>query len=673
VIARRAQPFFARWGQWPHAEFEPTADNVATLERRRELARGVFALNNAGDEVVLLSPTLELIDAVVYGDGDYAAASVQGRLQAARGESLQRVPGVWFPTVSEQRHRFLSAPPTPFHGRDLPNAGHHIPVRLEDGLLAAWGSLGVASTFSADGFAPPHYLLAAAAANGLDFLAIADDTPHVEGIAIAAAAQTVIHIPAWRWRGTDGGTAIVYSRTPIVAPTWHDLLNGVAPYGGVIQRQSASHQSGPGPAVIRADHIDAPGGTLPLYRAWAEAGEPLLPGGNGAPHIPGVFMGRARYTGLAVTQAESDGILAALAQRRGWLTSRPGIWLTLRTHTGVWMGSRLAPAERMTLHIEYGDRLAAPAGLALWQNDRILRQLDTPPPDGRWTVEIPAVPGAFLYVVATQLSGDFAITAPILVEQDITPPHDAQLHPVQPPPHPGSAQPPVVDPPPPRNVEPALSPTHGQATGPPGSLAAEKLRGLHEMVEFRAQVTVPPGLFNSAIYVAEPARLENGAELPIAGLGIQVYLRTGGVFPPLAEGDWVLVRGRLRSHRGELEVQIDLPDQVWPMGPGAPLLPLAVRPAEVGESLEGRLVTLRGTVTRWQGDSIYLADLDDPQAEPVRVTVRSSLGWKRPYVQIGQLFQATGVVSQFAQRAPWNGGYRLLVRYPEDLIRVESD
>jgi hypothetical protein len=38
---------------------------------------------------------------------------------------------------------------------------------------------------------------------------------------------------------------------------------------------------------------------LPLYRAWAEAGAPLLPGGNAIPTIPGRASGHARYSGLA--------------------------------------------------------------------------------------------------------------------------------------------------------------------------------------------------------------------------------------------------------------------------------------------------------------------------------------------------------------------------------------
>ncbi|RME65439.1 MAG: hypothetical protein D6790_01840, partial [Caldilineae bacterium] len=74
----------------------------------------------------------------------------------------------------------------------------------------------------------------------------------------------------------------------------------------------------------------------------------------------------------------------------------------------------------------------------------------------------------------------------------------------------------------------------------------------------------------------------------------------------------------------------------------------------------------------WQGGTFFLADPENPEAEPVAVTVRSSLGWRRPYVELGERWRVTGVVSQFARRAPWNGGYRVLVRYRGDLVRVEE-
>lgn len=210
---------------------------------------------------------------------------------------------------------------------------------------------------------------------------------------------------------------------------------------------------------------------------------------------------------------------------------------------------------------------------------------------------------------------------------------------------------------------PTLEPTHGQAGGPPGSVAQSKLAGLEVRVEFRAIVIAPPGLYNGSIYVADPA--PNPNEI-YAGIGINVFLRKGQ-FPPLQEGDQVLVRGVLKSFRGEMEVQIDSAEQIWRISAATPLQPLPVTVADIGEALEGRLVSFTGAVSSWQGDSLFLIDPTHSEVAPVRVTVRSSLGWKRPYVKKGQIFHVIGIVSQFAENAPWNGGYRVLVRFKEDL------
>jgi hypothetical protein len=94
--------------------------------------------------------------------------------------------------------------------------------------------------------------------------------------------------------------------------------------------------------------------------------------------------------------------------------------------------------------------------------------------------------------------------------------------------------------------------------------------------------------------------------------------------------------------------------------------------ADIGESLEGRLVSFSGIVSGWQGDSIFLSDPNQPNTEAVRVTVRSSLEWRRPYVNKGERWQVTGIVSQFARESPWNGGYRVLVRYKTDLVKVKK-
>jgi hypothetical protein len=204
----------------------------------------------------------------------------------------------------------------------------------------------------------------------------------------------------------------------------------------------------------------------------------------------------------------------------------------------------------------------------------------------------------------------------------------------------------------------------GEAVGPQGSVTDAKLRGLGEGVRFEGRVIVPPGLFNRAIYVADLA-----GDGVTAGLGVQLYL-DAGEFPELALGDRLLISGRMASFRGEREVRVAAAGDLWPLGSGPVLAPLVIDLRAVGESVEGRLVQFEGVVAGYRGESILLVDPSTPEMEPVPVTVRSSLGWRRPFVNEGERWLVTGIVSQFASAAPWNGGYRVLVRFESDLVRV---
>ncbi|MEZ4580867.1 MAG: lamin tail domain-containing protein [Caldilineaceae bacterium] len=153
ILARNAAGFVADYVLRPDAEFEESAAEVPSLSRRRDLATGQFALKDGGDEVLLLAPAGQLVDAVAYGTGDGAALGLTGTLDASGGDSLQRVDGV--PPQADQRHRFAYAPPDPFRSIFLPDARAVTRPHLADGLMAAWSTLGAASNFSPDGSAPP--------------------------------------------------------------------------------------------------------------------------------------------------------------------------------------------------------------------------------------------------------------------------------------------------------------------------------------------------------------------------------------------------------------------------------------------------------------------------------------------------------------------------------------
>ena len=791
VLARNAAGFVARFGRLPDAEFEASRADVPDLRRVTRLGKGKLALNDGGDEVVLLDPAGKLLDAVAYGNGAYASLSLDGPFDPPASLSLQRVPGADMATTSDVRHRFLAASPEPFERRSLPLASAQEPVWLERGYQAVWGSLGGASNFS-DGYtAPPHYVLAQAAAQGLDYMAIADPV-----VAQAVTAGGARRLAAWRW--TDGdGEAVVYDGNPPAdrsqAALEAYLAGTAAPWQMV---KPIEHM--PVAPLLMAAKGDPPSSLNAWFDAWRSGGVPALPAGNSNPDLPGAPVFAPRYTGLAVLMTDETGLRDALYARRGWVTSSPGMWLTMLAEEAGgqprWMGEWLEPANAVTVHIHYGDRSGDVAGLAIWQDGRPIHRLDIPPADGRWTVTITAVPGAIFTAVATQFDGDFAVTAPFFVragaggmpvlnevlpaprndynrdgivdsEDEYVELYNPNADPIlltgwqlldgEDPatahlmtfgagrfigagerllllrkanrlslrndggvvrlldpdgverdriawdanltrgrslsrlpdggawvwnadatpgranantgendfmPWPGPPPTPDVERPASPPAVPTLEPTHGQAGGAPGSIAQSKLAGLDAWVELRAVVVAPPGLYGSSIYVADIT-----GDGVTAGIGVNVYLRRGE-YPPLEAGDVVLLRGRFDSFRGEMELVLDTAEQIWRIEGGAPLQPLPVRVRDIGEALEGRLVTFRGVVSGWQGDSIYLMDPADPLAEPVRVTVRSTLAWKRPYVHEGDRFTVTGVVSQFAREDPWNGGYRVLVRWRGDLV-----
>ncbi|MBK8046426.1 MAG: lamin tail domain-containing protein [Anaerolineales bacterium] len=798
IIAREAAAFTERFGRTPDAEFEESDPNVPNLERNLQLGRGEWGLNDSGDEVVLINPDGYVADAMAYGAGDVTQLGLAGQIDAPSGYTVQRVPGVFYPAVPDLRHRFLAAPPTPFAAVQLPAPKVHQTPTVAHGYLALWGTAGAASNYTAGATAPPHYVLAAAAAQGLDFAAIAD----LEVYALPALPPPLTALPAWLWRSAGEGSAILYNNFPQAGLSLNGLTTYLATQPVAIQWVDPAF-----PPAVETVALAAGDGDFDVkawFERWKSAGAPLLPAGNSTPDLPGEIAVWPQFTGILAFGRTAVDVLTALNARRGWLTSQPGLWLTLEVQREDgqvgWMGSWQEPANQAEIRITYGDTAGAGAGLALWQDGVLVRQLENAPSNTEWNNTLPLAPGSILAAVATQRDGDYAISAPIWVrptgngaallnellpsprtdangdgavdtddefielynpgdtplngagwqivlnpgavegERRFTLPNgvtlrggdrlalfasathlhlpdaggeiqlvdveglvrdvanwdatlpagrtqarvpDGQNWDLGADVTPGRPNTNVAKPSLPRRHEdgdksnasgddstapmlPELGPTAGQAGGPPGSIAQSKLAGLKAWVEFDAVVVAPPSLFNSSIYVADIA--PDGVT---AGIGINVFLHHGD-FPPLAEGDIVRLAGKLASYRGEMELSLDGPEQIWRVKAGNRLNPLTIQVGDVGESLEGRLVTVTGVVTGWQGDSIFLADPTHLDVAAARITVRSSLKWRRPRVEKGERWMATGVVNQFGRTAPWNDGYRVLVRYREDLVKVEE-
>ncbi len=70
-----------------------------------------------------------------------------------------------------------------------------------------------------------------------------------------------------------------------------------------------------------------------------------------------------------------------------------------------------------------------------------------------------------------------------------------------------------------------------------------------------------------------------------------------------------------------------------------------------------------GRAVKFEPQAIIL----DDGSGPARIYFPVELGWRRPYVVIGEAWGAQGVVGQYTYEAPWEGGYRLIPRFESDV------
>jgi len=184
------------------------------------------------------------------------------------------------------------------------------------------------------------------------------------------------------------------------------------------------------------------------------------------------------------------------------------------------------------------------------------------------------------------------------------------------------------------------------------TLAQARVLPAGTLVVIQGQVTAPPGtLKGGTIYIQD------------AGAGMKVYL-SEGTYPPLKEGDWIQVEGKLSDYRGEREIKVSSGVKVQWLRLGTPLEPMPIATGELGEACEGLLVEVVGRVTGWGWDAIYL---DDGSGEVQVYFGRSELV-EKPWVEEGELYLVVGLASQYASARPYEGGYRLLPRYEWDVI-----
>ncbi|MEA3337558.1 MAG: lamin tail domain-containing protein, partial [Chloroflexota bacterium] len=188
----------------------------------------------------------------------------------------------------------------------------------------------------------------------------------------------------------------------------------------------------------------------------------------------------------------------------------------------------------------------------------------------------------------------------------------------------------------------------------------------HDLVTVAQARVLPDGArrtIEGQVTVLPDVHARNQIYIQDASGGLRVYLRSAE-WPPLSEGQWVRVNGRLKLYKGEQQISLTRIDDIKTMHPGAPPEPHLVASGEIGEANEGRLVQLTAPISGfWGRTTLYL---DDGSGE-AKITIREGTGIERPYVTVGDLWTVVGVVSQWDDQPPYDAGYRILPRRPSDL------
>jgi hypothetical protein len=179
---------------------------------------------------------------------------------------------------------------------------------------------------------------------------------------------------------------------------------------------------------------------------------------------------------------------------------------------------------------------------------------------------------------------------------------------------------------------------------------------LGSWVKVRGRITVPPGVFS-----------ERTAYLQDQNSGIKIYLpKDHRTWAEL--GDRWEVVGHVRMYHGELELWVSERGDVDRLGSGDPPPPLPIGSGVMVEPYEGMLVMLDGWAVDFERGGGFWTDDGTGWA---RVYLDPDAGITRPWLEVGQPLQVVGVVSQYTNEDPPVGGYRLLPRYPFDLIIQE--
>jgi DNA/RNA endonuclease YhcR with UshA esterase domain len=449
VVAKNAAQFEARFGFYPDFEARVSGADYAdtptvpNMVKYTPWATGSWALSNTGDEVLLLSPADEIVDAVAYKSGDYAAVGVIGDISAPAPRSLQRVGAG---DSDDMNADFAIAEPNPGSLTDLPPPppAPPAPASLPGGMWAYFGCLHSHSTYS-DGSGPPRYAYAVGRANKLHFLALTDhgyylnDAQWADILAQAEAATvdgTFVGLRGFEWTGREEGHITVLETGGYVSRddpgydtldefyTWltsqpEAIAQFNHPFPDSDFNDFAYHPAADAAIVLqevgngsRNQYFTFEGEYLrSLYAGWHVGAT-----NNGDTETPDWGADTPHRTGVVARALTKDDVLEALRARRTFATEDRNLALALRAGES-WMGSTIPKAPAITFSVDVVDPDGESVTLELFDRGLVLASASfSEATMYTWTPTVPGVEGHFYFAKVTQADGDTAYTSPIWVE-----------------------------------------------------------------------------------------------------------------------------------------------------------------------------------------------------------------------------------------------------------------
>ena len=447
VVAKNGEAFRARFGFAPDYELALSgsdAPEIPNLVRYTAWGRGSWSLSNQGDEIILLGPQDEVVDAVAYGQGDFAAVGLAGRLKALAPDSAQRV-AAW--DHADMTADFAVDTPTPGRPLLVPEPVAIPPVPMPGGMFAYFGALRGQSNY-ANGRGPALYAWAIARSYGLHFLALSEDDGALDqaswqALGWQAKAATVpgafVALRAFEMGPRDrphlssDGTqsyTTVQDFTAEASTAWllaHPEALAIFaapdpggkgepdafPYDPEIAPQLAALEVGHGVGEDYRRYEAA-------YRRALASGWRVAPVGNADDDR--AWGGRSPLrTGLVAAALTEGDLLGALRARRVFVTEDDNLTVALRAGE-TWMGSVISPTTALVLSASFSDPEAEPLALELWDREVLLARKEfTDQAQGVWQIGTVGAAGHHLFLRAVQADGDLAFTAPIWIAGEAAP------------------------------------------------------------------------------------------------------------------------------------------------------------------------------------------------------------------------------------------------------------